>query len=368
MLAKSLAMSQSTPLSLTVHFNLETTSSNGPMFRGIWNVILPHLDRCWSLTVTHWDAAGLQDLLPLPGHLANLAYLQLEMYGGSHLLVPMFERDSISPLQELVIHHHQAKRLNWEIEWEPEWRPEVPVSKLARVTISLTGERVECALIFLEQCPALTHLTLNIKSDLVPHYDRPITLQPLQILSITDAIDFEVSHYINAPNLHTLTVTGGGWPYNEFMLGSASMAPHTIYPLLQKLHISIGSLMFMPNLTGLRSFVRAHPSIEVLSIEGWPIMTDVVSSLLNDDEDAEAGQTFTLTGHTRWLPNLHSLSSTGGFARPELERDPEHHLSPSTLVHAVLLRRPNLHVSVGPKWQGTRHQTISEGWRHDSIY
>lgn len=370
MLAKSLEMSKSTPLSLTVHFNLEAViwdGYDGSLFHGIWNVILPHLDRCWSLTVTHWDAAGLQELLPLPRHLANLAYLQLEVYEASHLLGPIFEPDSISPLQEIVVHHHQTQILDRD-EWEPEWRPEVPVSKLTCVTLSITAERLGAALIFLEKCPALTRLTLEIAGKAYPDPTTPPFILPhLQILSITDAIDFELSTYINAPNLHTLTVTvtESGWLYSRFMPGWEPSAPHIIYPLLRKLHISIGSNSFMPKLAGLQSFVQAHPSIEVLSIEGWTIMIGVLTSLLDDDDDRDIARMFPSIGHTRWLPNLQALLSSGGFTEPELEADPNDEKSPSTFVHALLMERPNLHISVGSEWQRTRHKFTSEAWPHD---
>lgn len=142
MLARSLERSESTPLSLFLRFDLWEPMRSTFVFLSVLELISPHLLRCYSFSIIVSDTLGVQYALPLPGQLSNLIYLRLETYGVFHLSDPIFEEDSVSPLEELCLTNPEAAHLGFE----DEWLLEVPVSRLKRERYRVECLRFPCAM------------------------------------------------------------------------------------------------------------------------------------------------------------------------------------------------------------------------------
>lgn len=125
-------------------------------------------------------------------------------------------------------------------------------------------------------------------------------------------------------------------------------------------------------------------------------MVGLLASLLVNDDDAENSSTSEGTGNSEQaliqyasgdvltipnkaqrapslssiiqaglLPNVQTLSTTSVFTTAQLELDPHSDFSPSALIRALSIQRPNLHISVRSKRRRVHHQLTSEGWPQD---
>lgn len=204
MLKKSLGRSKSAPLSLILHFDIREAADFAFVSWSIMDLVIPHFPRCYSLTVTTPEPVVFDSFLPLPGLVANLTYLRLEVDPPFHLYDVLFEKGNTSPLHDLVLTSARLAR-------NAELLSEVPISQLKRLTLCVEGDTVPSAFAFLERCYVLASLTLEIEAELRPDYSRLITLPHLETLTITDTKDFNFSHYISAPNLRTLIIKESSW-------------------------------------------------------------------------------------------------------------------------------------------------------------
>lgn len=303
----------------------------------IWELVIPHLERCQSLSIHAADYVRLEGFLPLPGTMKHLE--KLEISGRAAFNMRIFTKDHhmVPPLRELYI--GCGGSLN-------QFLTNIPVSHLAKLTLRIDEGQLQYAFEFIRTCQSLeTLIFVSGSPSFAPLHGTPIPfeLPRLTQLHIPDDSLLKFRRFLSTPRLEELTVNPlfHQWSgLHNYALGNTIISRSLTTLTLRWFEDAPPDELLL--------VLNNHPTITTLQILGWRVGNIVISWLAGrttelDDRDIEPTPNSTVQDDQALgrLPYLKILY---------LERSMHSHFLAASPIHAelslILEQRPHLEIAL----------------------